>query len=156
MNTLLEKIVLNTEKIARNTEPKESFSILLSERSSQIKTKFNPQIGSLISYLNLSKNLLKTGIIEVLRKESLCKSTYKEVQNSKTSSAIKGFTKQYTIDGTRGIDSLSFLNAIRPDVVNPLSENRQTKINLVLMRYGARRYANRTRRIRTYSIRLED
>ena len=58
MNTLLEKIVLNTEKIARNTEPKESFSILLSERSSQIKTKFNPQIGSLISYLNLSKNLL--------------------------------------------------------------------------------------------------
>src|SRR6218665_2386888 len=132
MNTLLEKIVLNTEKIARNTEPKESFSILLSERSSQIKTKFNPQIGSLISYLNLSKNLLKTGIIEVLRKESLCKSTYKEVQNSKTSSAIKGFTKQYTIDGTRGIDSLSFLNAIRPDVVNPLSENRQNKINLVL------------------------
>src|SRR6218665_3505780 len=41
---MLEKIVLNTEKIARNTEPKESFSILLSERSSQIRTKFNPLI----------------------------------------------------------------------------------------------------------------
>src|SRR6218665_1980086 len=44
MDALLEKIVLNTEKIARNTEPKESFSILLSERSSQISTKFNPLI----------------------------------------------------------------------------------------------------------------
>src|SRR6218665_145238 len=40
MDALLEKIVLNTEKIARNTEPKES----LSERSSKIRTKFNPPI----------------------------------------------------------------------------------------------------------------
>src|SRR6218665_1126282 len=44
MDALLEKIVLNTEKIARNTEPKESYSILLSERSSQIRTKFSPLI----------------------------------------------------------------------------------------------------------------
>src|SRR6218665_1253294 len=44
MDALLEKIVLNTEKIARNTEPKKSFSILLSERSSPIRTKFNPLI----------------------------------------------------------------------------------------------------------------
>ena len=44
MDALLEKIVLNTENIARNTEPKESFSILLSERSSQIRTKFHPLI----------------------------------------------------------------------------------------------------------------
>ena len=40
MEALLEKIVLNTERIAR----KESFSILLSERSSKIRTKFNPLI----------------------------------------------------------------------------------------------------------------
>ena len=44
MEAMLEKIVLNTEKIACNTEPKESFSIFLSERSSQIRTKFNPLI----------------------------------------------------------------------------------------------------------------
>src|SRR6218665_3405500 len=44
MEAMLEKIDLNTEKIARNTEAKESFSILLSERSSQIRTKFNPLI----------------------------------------------------------------------------------------------------------------
>ena len=30
------------EKIARNTEPKQSFSILVSERSTRIRTKFNP------------------------------------------------------------------------------------------------------------------
>src|SRR6218665_3529900 len=44
MDALLEKIVLNTENKTRNTEPKESFSILLSERSSQMRTKFNPLI----------------------------------------------------------------------------------------------------------------
>src|SRR6218665_1491229 len=56
----------------------------------------------------------------------------KKFKIRKTASAIKGFTKLYTIDGTSGIDALSFLNAVRPHVVNLLSENRQTKINLVL------------------------
>src|SRR6218665_3887807 len=56
----------------------------------------------------------------------------KKFQIRKTASAIKGFTKQYMIDGTSGIDALSFLNAVRLHVVNLLSENRQTKINLVL------------------------
>ena len=41
---LLEKIATNTEKTARNTEPKSSFYILLSEKSSRIKTKFGPAI----------------------------------------------------------------------------------------------------------------
>ena len=44
MEALLEKIVLNTENLARNMEPKESFSILVSENSTQIRTKFNPLI----------------------------------------------------------------------------------------------------------------
>src|SRR6218665_2576602 len=56
----------------------------------------------------------------------------KKFKIRKTASAIKGFTKPYTIDGTSGIDALSFLNAVRPHVVNLLSENRQAKINLVL------------------------
>ncbi len=41
---LLEKIATNTEKIARNTKPKSSFYVLVSERSTQIKTKFRPLI----------------------------------------------------------------------------------------------------------------
>jgi len=42
--SLLERIVNSTETIARNTQPKSSFYILLSEKSAQIRTKFNPLI----------------------------------------------------------------------------------------------------------------
>lgn len=44
MEALLEKIAVNTEKTARNTDPKSSFYILLSEKNSRIRTKFNPLI----------------------------------------------------------------------------------------------------------------
>ena len=47
-------------------------------------------------------------------------------------SAIKGFTKQYTVDGRPGIDVVSFLNAVRPIVVDWLERNRRIKVNLVL------------------------
>lgn len=53
-----------------------------------------------------------------------------EVRESKT--ALKGNTKQYTIDGTEGIDAVSFLNTIRPQVTNLLSSNRQIKVHFVL------------------------
>ena len=49
--TILQQIAANTEKTARNTEPKASFYILLSDRSTRIKTKFNPNIS-----LNKEKN----------------------------------------------------------------------------------------------------
>lgn len=41
---LLERIATNTEKTAKNTEQKSSFYILLSEKSTHIKTKFRPLI----------------------------------------------------------------------------------------------------------------
>jgi hypothetical protein len=44
METLLDEILSNTQTIARNTEAKESFCILLSEGSTRIRTKFNPLI----------------------------------------------------------------------------------------------------------------
>jgi len=47
-------------------------------------------------------------------------------------SAVKGFTKQYTIDGRPGMDDVSFLNAVRPLVVDFLKRNRRIKVNLVL------------------------
>ena len=53
-----------------------------------------------------------------------------EIRVSK--SAIKGFTKQYTVDGRSGIDVVSFLNAVRPLVVDLLEKNGRTKVNLVL------------------------
>ena len=56
----------------------------------------------------------------------------KKFKIRKTASAIKGFTNQYTIDGSSGIDAVSFLNAVRPQVINLLSRNRQVKVQLVL------------------------
>src|SRR5688572_1201899 len=49
-----------------------------------------------------------------------------------TASAIKGFSKQYTVEGTKGIDATSFLNAVQAQVIDLLSKNRQTKVNFIL------------------------
>ena len=49
-----------------------------------------------------------------------------------TASAIKGFTKQYTVAGSSGIDATSFLNTVQAPVIDLLSKNRQTKTNFVL------------------------
>ena len=40
----LDKVAENIDKIARNTEPKASFYILLSQKSTHIRTKFHPII----------------------------------------------------------------------------------------------------------------
>ena len=54
-----------------------------------------------------------------------------QVKESKT--AIRGFAKQYIIDGVEGADSWSFLNAMaRKQAVKLLNENRMIKVNLVL------------------------
>src|SRR6218665_3254215 len=80
------------------------------------KLAINQKLESLTSYV----------------KSLFAKVRTKKFKIRKTASAIKRFTKEYTIGGTSGIDSLSFLNAARPHVVNLLSENRQIKINLIL------------------------
>ena len=40
-----------------------------------------------------------------------------------SNSALKGFTKQYTMDGSEGIDAMSFFNDILPQVTDLLSKN---------------------------------
>jgi hypothetical protein len=49
-----------------------------------------------------------------------------------TASAIKGVTKQYTIDGQAGVDPQIFMNDVRSQVTDLLSRNRQIKANIVL------------------------
>jgi hypothetical protein len=44
MESNLQKIADNTERIARYTEPKTSFYILLSDKTSRLRTRFNPPI----------------------------------------------------------------------------------------------------------------
>ena len=44
MESTLEKIAATMEKVERNTDPKSSFYILVNEKSSKIRTRYNPLI----------------------------------------------------------------------------------------------------------------
>ena len=44
MESTLEKIAATMEKVERNTEPRSSFYILVSEKSTKIRTRYNPLI----------------------------------------------------------------------------------------------------------------
>src|SRR6218665_1082189 len=102
----------------------------------KVRSKVNSFADWIVNFI--PKPVQKLAINQNLESlKSYVKSLFAKVRTKKfkirkTASAIKGFTKQYTIDGTSGIEALSFLNAVQPNVVNLLSENRQTKINLVL------------------------
>ena len=80
---------------------------------------------------------LKTKVNTIFRK--IAKNRL-EIQETK--SAIKGFTKQYTIHGIEGVDAASFLAASRPQVVSLLSGKRGTNVSSSYMRLcnGACRY----------------
>src|SRR5258708_6082285 len=47
-------------------------------------------------------------------------------------SSIKGFAKQYTINGKEGIDAKMFLNNVQPLVIRVLTKNCMNKINMIL------------------------
>ena len=47
-------------------------------------------------------------------------------------SALKGITKQYTIDGKEGYDPESFMRKVKSQVVGLLNRNRQNKVYLAL------------------------
>src|SRR6218665_2996479 len=109
---------------------------IFNELKNKVRSKINSFADWILGFIpkpeqklaiNQKLELLKSNVKSVFVKISTQK-----LKIRKTASAIKGFTKQYTIDGSSGIGALSFLNAVRPLVVNLLSENRQTKINLVL------------------------
>lgn len=55
----------------------------------------------------------------------------KVLKITESNTAVKGYTKQYTVDGIDGMDLKTFLDHVQPDVVDLLSENRQTKVHLV-------------------------
>jgi len=57
---------------------------------------------------------------------------YPEFHIRELKSALKGITKQYTIDGKEGYDPESFMNAVKSQVVGLLSINWQNKFNFVL------------------------
>ena len=46
--------------------------------------------------------------------------------------ALDGFVKQFRVDGRDGIDAATFIDEVRPIVVDAISLKRQTKVQLVL------------------------
>ena len=50
----------------------------------------------------------------------------------KSKSALKGTAKEYTIDGIADYDVKSFLDRVRPQIINLLTENRQVIVQFVL------------------------
>ena len=57
---------------------------------------------------------------------------YPEFHIRESKSALKGITKQYTIDGKEAYDPESFKNAVKAQVDGLLRINRQNKFNFVL------------------------
>ena len=49
-----------------------------------------------------------------------------------TDSTLKGFAKQYTIEGREGVDADTFLDTFRPLVINLLMKNTQKKVCFIL------------------------
>ena len=110
---------------------KQHFGVL----GNKIKAETNTFADWLVGYVPepIRKEVNKE--VEALKSHvnSIFEKFYKnkpKIRESK--SAIKGFAKQYTVDGNVGTDAITFLNIVKSEVVNLISKNRQTKINLVL------------------------
>ena len=77
--------------------------------------------------INEKLNSLKSTISNLFSK---FKPDFSDIVESK--SAMNNSTKLYRIDGRQGIDVKTFLNVVRPLIVNLLERNRGIKFNLVL------------------------
>ena len=69
--------------------------------------------------------LKKADLIELLRENQ-------SFEITKSESALKEFTTQYTIAGINGYDPTSFLIGVKQNVINLLENNHQTKVKMVL------------------------
>jgi len=76
--------------------------------------------------INKRVESLKQQVSDIFRR------CYPEFHFRESKSALKGVTKQHTIDGKEGYDPESFMNAVKSQVVGMLSINRQNKFNFVL------------------------
>src|SRR5688572_29060412 len=114
---------------------KSRFNNVLIEAKNKVRSKLNTFSDWLINYVaprekkSVDERLdsLKSKISSIFSKINKPKFEIRE-----TASAIKGFTKRHTIEGTHGIDVTSFLNVVRPQVVGLLTKNRGIKVQFDL------------------------
>src|SRR6218665_800108 len=115
---------------------KSVFKRVLNDLGNKVRSKINSFSNWLITHIpsqvkKPTNNKLQDLITKVNSLFSEINKQKFEIHENK--SAIRGFTKQFTIDGTHRIDAMSFLNIVKPLVTNLLERNRQTKINFVLI-----------------------
>src|SRR6188768_830578 len=116
------------------TPPSNTWKSLI-EAKNKVTSKLNTFADLLINYVvprekksvNERLDSLKSKVSSIFSK--INKNNF-EIRE--TAKAIKGFTKRYTIEGTYGIDSTSFLEAVRPQVVSLLTKNRGIKVQFDL------------------------
>jgi len=105
-------------------------SVLTSPPQKEVKTGV---LSAIKSYANRLISYVPKPIKKPIKVAGLFgKANKHEFVHKESESAIKGFTKQYTVDGRSGFDAESFLSAVRPIVVDSLKRNRGIKVNLVL------------------------
>ena len=116
--------------ILQPTKPK-----LLTQVGTKLKSEVSSFADWLFSYMpepikkevNKKVETLKSQVNSIFEKFYKNKPTIRE---SKT--AIEGFAKQYVVEGIAGTDAVTFLNGVKAEVMNLLSKNCQTKVNMVL------------------------
>src|SRR5271169_5740138 len=97
------------------------------------KAEINTFANWILNYIPVPvKKSVNAGVEAFKTKVNTIFNKLKKFEIRQSKSAIKGFAKQFTIDGMEGIDAVSFLNSVRPQVISQISRNPMTKINIVL------------------------
>src|SRR5688572_5671500 len=115
---------------------KSRFNNVLIEAKNKVRSNLNTFSDWLINYVVPRE---KKSVDEKLNSlQSKISSIFNKINKKKfeileTASAIKGFTKRHTIQGTGGIDVTSFLDAVKPQVVGLLTKTRGVKVQFDLV-----------------------
>ena len=91
-------------------------------------------IEDLIDYLNNVKEIPKSVSPKLKKLLEEIDSIYelmKLFEVKESNSALKNFTKVYSINGIEGFDALPFLQYARQNITNVLRNNRKTKVKLI-------------------------
>src|SRR5271155_1309479 len=83
------------------------------------QSDFNTFANWLVSYIPSEPKRIVNENLEALKtKVNTLFNKLKKFEIRESNAAIKVFTKQYTINGMEGIEAVSFLNSVRPQVIS--------------------------------------
>ena len=92
-------------------------------------------VEDLINYLDNVREIPKSVSPRVKKLQEKIDSIYEWVKSfevRESNSALRKFTKVYTVNGIEGYDARSFLQNARKNITSVLRNNRETKVKLIL------------------------